>query len=334
MVGGDGEEPGLQRQAKRALGDPLPLDNGMESEAPNDFSNDPSDNISVQSLQVACVQKCCLCTIVAPLDRIKFVMQCQKELQRTGVLDRTFRSSWHCFRCIHSIEGIRSFWRGNLVQVGSLLPVTAAHMLLGGPMQMWVYNNFPRAFPFGHSAATYASILCGALAVSAVSYPLEFARFRLAVDLRRSPCDLYDYRHSLAFFAQSVFSEAPHLLYAGFGLYVTGSIIYGVMYTGLTQQVLSRLPSEPEGYTATVVQVGAGVGVSAVSTLGLHPLDTMRRRMMIAVTMDGLRYASARHCFHHILSTEGIAGFYRGAAFTMVRMVYISSLYMWFLPAA
>nr|CCC91900.1 putative ADP/ATP mitochondrial translocase [Trypanosoma congolense IL3000] len=299
---------------------------GAGPQVDDSLVDEPSGNISVEHIQAACLEKGFICTAAAPLDRVKFIMQCQRELQRSGVLETSFGSSWQCFRGIASTEGVRSFWRGNLIQVAALLPTIVTHVFIGGPTQRFVYNNFPLTFPFGQTAATYTAVLCGALAVSMVSYPLDFARFRLAVDMKSGQGLSYDYRHSLAFFAQPIFSESPHLLYTGIGLYVLGSVMYGMLHTAMVQLVLPRLPAEVDGYDAFAAHVGTGLGASAVSTLGLHPVDTVRRRMMIAVTRDDLRYNSARHCLSYILLTEGLMGLYRGATFTLVRMSFVSSL--------
>ncbi|KAH8614125.1 putative Mitochondrial carrier protein [Trypanosoma vivax] len=280
----------------------------------------------VEDIQASCIDKAIDRTITAPLDRVKFVLQTQAELQRIGTLQRSFSGAWRCITHLASIEGPLSFWRGNLIQVASQLPITLAHIFIALPTQALVYNNLPGSF-IGQTTSAYIALLCGALGASLVSYPLEFARFRLAVDVKPFSGATYEYRHSLSFFAHPVISRSPHFLYTGLGLYVSGSILYGTVHSGLLNFLVPRLPSESNGRGAIVVQVCAGFGVSAVSTLCLHPVDTVRRRMMVSVTEDDLRYPSWRGCLLNVLRTEGPLGLYRGASFTLLRLLVTAGIF-------
>ncbi|KEG09808.1 putative mitochondrial carrier protein [Trypanosoma grayi] len=286
--------------------------------------------VSVENIQRLWIGKAVGRTLIAPLDRVKFVLQCQKELQRLGTLEGSFRGAWHCARHLAAVEGHRSFWRGNLIQVVSLLPITIAQIFIALPTQTFVFNACPHHSALGYTAATYTAAISGALAASMVSYPLDYARFRLAVDLKPYRGAAYEYRHSMAFFSQPMLNEYPHLLYKGLGLYVLGSLLYQSVHDGMLNVIWPFIPPEtPEsGYGTIAAQVATGLVVSALSTLCLHPIDTVRRRMMIAATEEDLRYPSTLHCMRHILRTEGAMGFYRGAAFTLARMVATTALFV------
>ncbi|ORC86558.1 putative mitochondrial carrier protein [Trypanosoma theileri] len=285
--------------------------------------------VSIENIHLLWLGKTVGRTIIAPLDRVKFILQCQKELQRLGTLEGTFRGAWHCARHIATVEGYRSFWRGNLIQVVSLLPITIAQIFIGLPTQAFVFNLFPHSSALGYTTASYAALISGALAASMVSYPLEFARFRLAVDLKPFRGASYEYRNSMAFFAHPVLNEFPHLLYKGLGLYVMGSLVYQSVHNLLLGLVGPFVPPEtPSSGPATIAaQVATGLTVSALSTLCLHPVDTVRRRVMIAATEEDLRYPSSVHCLRHIVRTEGPLGLYRGAAFTLLRMTATTALF-------
>ncbi|RNE98919.1 mitochondrial carrier protein [Trypanosoma rangeli] len=285
--------------------------------------------VSVENIQLLWLSGTIGRTIIAPLDRVKFILQCQGELQRLGTLDGSFRGAGHCMRHLASVEGYRSFWRGNLIQVVSLLPITIAQIFIALPTQSFVFNACPHYSVSTYTVSLYAAHISGALAASMVSYPLDFARFRLAVDVKPFRGASYEYRHSLAFFSQPILSETPHLLYKGLGLYVFGSLLYQTVHNGILKVMEPFvLPETPDSSYGTVaVQVGTGLTVSALSTLCLHPIDTVRRRMMIAATEDDLRYSSSMHCVRHIVRTEGPAGLYRGGLFALVRMVATTALF-------
>lgn len=286
--------------------------------------------VSVGSVQLLWLSRTLGRTFIAPFDRVKFILQCQRELQRLGTLQGSFRGARHCVKHLVAIEGWRSLWRGNLIQVISLLPITIAQIFIALPTQSFVFDAFPHYSTWGFTFASYVAVLAGALAAATVSYPFEFARFRLAVDIKRSHGASYEYRHSLAFFSHPVLNESPHLLYKGLGLYVLGSIVYQSAHNGMLNIFGLFVPPEtPEGgYGVIAAQVGAGLTVSALSTLCLHPVDTVRRRMMIAATEDDLRYPSTVDCVRHIMRTEGPIGFYRGAAFSLVRVMVTTALFV------
>ncbi|EAN99440.1 putative mitochondrial carrier protein [Trypanosoma cruzi] len=285
--------------------------------------------VSVENIQLLWLSKTIGRTLIAPLDRVKFILQCQGELRRLGTLDGSFSGAWHCMRHLAAVEGLRSFWRGNLIQVVSLLPITIAQIFIALPTQTFVFNAFAHHSALTYTFSFYAAHICGALAASMVSYPLDFARFRLAVDIKPFRGASYEYRHSLAFFSHPVLSESPHLLYKGLGLYVFGSLLYQTVHSGILNIVEPFVLPETSdsGYGAIAAQIGTGLTASALSTLCLHPIDTVRRRMMIAATEDDLRYSSSMHCVRHIMRTEGPVGLYRGAFFSLVRMVATTTLF-------
>lgn len=321
----------------------------------------PDHYISVLDIQRLCVLRAIHRTLMAPLDRIKFVMQSQKELQRLGTLRHELPSSLHCARHLLRMEGGRSFWRGNLIQVVSVLPITLAQLFIAVPTQSFLFNLTPTHSALSYTIASYLSLVGAALAASMVSYPLDFARFRLAVDVKAYKTAPYEFRHSLAFFSHPVLNECPHYLYRGLGLFVLGSLVFQTVHGALLQLVGPYVPpdysyaeagsgSEGDngsgdvfstsnqqqqqpvrrhgGWTPMLVQTTCGFTIASVATLCLHPVDLVRRRLMVSVTDDRLRYKSAWQCVQRIARREGLRGFYRGACITLVRMLVGTSLTM------
>lgn len=294
----------------------------------------PDAVISVMEIQKLWILRSISRTLLAPLDRVKFVMQCQKELVRRGALRGEFRSTWACARHLHALEGPRSFWRGSLIQVISLLPIALAQIFIAVPTQSFIFNSWAPSTPAGYTCASYAALLGGGVAAAMVAYPLEFARFRLAVDIKPYKGAPYELRHSLAFFSQPAMNECPHYLYRGLCLYIIGSLVYQSVHNVLLNAVGPYVPAEYEdsGYGPALVQTACGVSIAAVSTMCLHPVDLVRHRMMIAVTDDKRRYANAMQCVTRIAQREGIRGFYHGASVTLLRMMTATGLLLVGLP--
>jgi len=287
--------------------------------------------VSVEQLQFMCLTKAFSKTVIAPLDRVKYLLQCQGELRRLGQLEHLYPSALQCAKQIYSFEGLRSFWRGNLIQIGGILPSALSQAFVAIPAQRVVFDMLPHHTAGTYTIASFASGLAGAFAGSIISYPLDFARFRLAVDAKPFPGWPYEFRHSLDLFSHPAIVESPHNAYRGLGVYLAGSILYRSVYMGAFQLALPYIPPDAaaeQSRAAMLLQIMAGFGIVTLATLWLHPLDTVRRRMMIAVTHEEGQYMSAMHCAKTIMQKEGIPGFFRGAGFTVFRGALTSGLAM------
>lgn len=299
------------------------------------YNGDGSTLISVEYIQRLWLLRSVSRTLLAPIERVKYVMQCQKELQRTGTLKCEFKTVWSCVRYLKQIEGTRSFWRGNLIQVVSLLPILLAQIFIAYPTQSFIFNACPVHSAAGYTIASYAALLGGAIAATTVSYPLEYARFRLAVDVKSQKGAAYRFRNSFAFFSHPVLSECPHYFYRGLTLYIFGSVVYQSVHNALLSLVAPFVPPEEEGsssWAPAIIQTIAGLTVSGTTTLCLHPVDLVRHRMMIAVMEDRLRYSSMMECASHIAQQEGIRGFFRGGTVTLTKMIAATGLVLVGLP--
>lgn len=307
----------------------------QQREGEQQYDGDGSTLISVEYIQRLWLMRSVSRTVLAPIERVKYVMQCQKELQRTGALKCEFKTVWSCVRYLKQMEGTRSFWRGNLIQVVSLLPILLAQIFIAYPTQSFIFNACPVHTAAGYTVASYAALLGGAVAATTVSYPLEYARFRLAVDVKSRVGAPYQFRGSFAFFSHPVLSECPHFFYRGLMLYIFGSVVYQAVHNALLSVVAPYVPPEEEGcstWTPAIIQTVAGLTVSGTTTLCLHPVDLVRHRMMIAVMEDKLRYSSTMECVTRIAQREGIRGFFRGGTVTLTKMIAATSLVLIGLP--
>ncbi|KAG5486192.1 hypothetical protein LSCM1_07312 [Leishmania martiniquensis] len=298
------------------------------------YEDDGSMLISVEYIQRLWLMRAASRTLLAPLERVKYVMQCQKELQRIGTLQCEFKTVWSCVRYLKQMEGTRSFWRGNLIQVVSLLPILLAQIFIAYPTQSLIFNSCAVHSAAGYTIASYAALLGGALAATTVSYPLEYARFRLAVDVKSHAGAPYQFRNSFAFYSHPVMSECPHYLYRGLTLFILGSVVYRSVHNVLLSLVAPYVPPDDEGngWTPAIIQTVCGLTVSGTTTLCLHPVDLVRHRMMVAVMEDRLRYSSAMKCVVRIAEKEGIRGFFRGGTVTLAKMMMATGLVLAGLP--
>ncbi|KAK7197413.1 adp/ATP carrier-like protein [Novymonas esmeraldas] len=307
---------------------------GDDGDQQSRYHDDGSTLISVEYIQRLWLMRAASRTVLAPLERVKYIMQCQKELQRTGALQCEFKTVWSCVRYLRQMEGTRCFWRGNMIQVVSLLPILLAQIFIAYPTQSFIFNSCPVHSAAGYTVASYAALLGGAVAATTVSYPLEYARFRLAVDIKSHVGASYQFRNSVAFFSHPAMSECPHFLYRGLTLFILGSVVYRAVHGVLLDIVSPFLPPDGEGrgWTPAIVQTVCGLTVAGMTTLCLHPVDLVRHRMMVAVMEDRLRYSSVMECVARIAQQEGVRGFFRGGTVTLAKMIAATGLAVAGLP--
>lgn len=281
-----------------------------------------SGQIDIQEFQTAFLMQSIGKTLVSPLDRIKFLLQSQGELHRLGKLERPYGSAYTCFRRILALEGVGSLWRSNIIQIGAIIPSSLAQVFVGFPAQRVVFEVLPHDGPAAFTFASLASGIIGAMAAQCIAYPFDFARFRMACDIKPHVGGRYDYKHSLALFSHPNIVESPHLAYKGFSLFIMGSLLFKGVYMSMLQMISPFLPSDDDEHVrfkTIISQTAAGFFAMTTAMLWMYPLDTVRRRMMLSVNHEEYEYRSVQHCVRTILRSEGLRGFYRGALFNTFR---------------
>ena len=291
-------------------------------------SAEGGSSVSLQQLQYALFTRGISKTIIAPLDRIKFLLQCDGELVRLGKMENRFGGALNCLQRVVGLEGVASLWRGNMIHVASIIPSTLSQVFLGLPVQKVVFEALPNSTIFSYTVATFLSGIAAAAATSIITYPFDFVRFRLTCDVRVHVSMPYDYRHSLAVLSHPAIGDQPTLLYRGLSLYIAGSFLYRALFLTTLQLAAPYLPTDEAAelsYRAFLTQMISAYAMVTFSTLWLYPVDTVRRRMMLSVCQDYLQYPTVMSCVRFILKKEGVGGLYRGAGFTAFRTAVTTS---------
>ena len=142
----------------------------LKTKMPNDFVLDfVAGGIS------AAVSK----TIVAPLERVKILLQIQ-DASKQIPKDQRYKGIVDCFTRVHNEQGFLSFWRGNVVNVVRYFPTQALNFAFKDVYKKMFMEGLDKDKDFwkffaGNLAAGGAA---GATSLSIV-YPLDFARTRL-----------------------------------------------------------------------------------------------------------------------------------------------------------
>ena len=125
-------------------------------------------------------------TAMAPVECVKLILQTQAS--HPSVVSgkvQPFTSAIQCFKRVASEQGIRSFWRGNLVSCLRYVPHQSSILVLNG--------LFSNSRPIHNSTTEYwnhvtTNLIRGGAAgtiTSALCYPFDFVRTRLASDLAK-----------------------------------------------------------------------------------------------------------------------------------------------------
>lgn len=244
-------------------------------------------------------------TIVAPIDRVKILMQTAFV---AGTSDK-HTSIARTMRNILNEEGLAAFWRGNGVNCIRVAPYAAT--------QFASYEKYKRVMLGDRDSLTIVQRLaCGGLAgatATTVTHPLDVIRLRLSVNK-----DLVGIRGALN---DVLMENGIRSLYKGYiPTLLSLSPFIAINFAAFDTLKTHFLPKGVSkknmgGHTLKVLGCGAAAGLFAQSIC--FPLDTIRRRMQ----MKGTNYTSVLNAVSEIASKEGVRGFYRGVVPNAVKIV-------------
>ncbi|XP_075548929.1 dephosphocoenzyme A carrier isoform X1 [Dermacentor variabilis] len=245
-------------------------------------------------------------TAIAPLDRTKINFQIHNE-------QFSFPKAIKFLVNSYKEHGLFSWWRGNTATMARVVPFAACQY---AAHEHWkiilkVDTNERRKKHY------FKTFLAGSLAgctASALTYPLDVARARMAVSRPER------YRNIIEVFREIWNKEGPRHLYRGFSPTMLGVIPYaGASF--FTYETLKRLRAEQTGSTELHpierLMFGAVGGLFGQSCS--YPLDIVRRRMQTA-PLTGQNYTSVLGTLITVYKNEGlIGGLYKGLSMNWIK---------------
>ncbi|XP_015897005.3 uncharacterized protein LOC107430651 [Ziziphus jujuba] len=249
-------------------------------------------------------------TCTAPLARLTILFQVQGMHSDVAILSKA--SIWHEASRIVKEEGIRAFWKGNLV--------TIAHRLPYSSVNFFAYERYKNALQsiLGENRREHASAnlfvhfvsggMAGITAASA-TYPLDLVRTRLAAQRNTI------YYKGIGHAFHTICRDEGFLgLYKGLGPTLLGvgpsiAISFSV-YEMLRSFWQSRRPND----STIMVSLACGSLSGIASSTATFPLDLVRRRMQLEGAAGRARVYNTGlfGTFRLIFKTEGMRGLYRG----------------------
>tara|TARA_B100000795_G_scaffold220428_1_gene174920 strand:+ start:737 stop:1552 length:816 start_codon:yes stop_codon:yes gene_type:complete len=234
----------------------------------------------------------CSRTMVAPLDRIKILMQTSKQTltlpqMSTYVLKK---------------EGLRSLWKGNVLNCARVFPYSA--------FQFGIYDVTKSFFDTPLSITERLS--CGTVAgvcATTLTHPIDVIRHRLILEP-----SITTFQGAL----KDVIAERGYYsLFKGYGSTVSSLTPFIAINFCAFDSLKNVLQ-----WTSIPGVLGMGAGSALISQSLCYPLDTVRRRMQ-------LRHSPYKHgidALVQIIRTEGIGSLYAGMLANALKIVPNNSI--------
>jgi solute carrier family 25 protein 42 len=247
-------------------------------------------------------------TTIAPLDRTKILFQTSRQ-------EFSAKNAIGLLKKMYNEDGVRSWWRGNSAMMARVLPFAA--------VQFMSHEQFKQLFRQDRSGRPVSSpglrFLAGSLAgvtATAVTYPLDFLRARMAVGPKHHYKDVFNTAWHI------VTQEGWMKLYRGFMPTILGVAPYaGISF--FTYESLKKITADQDhGREPTAVErLGFGALAGLFGQSASYPLDVVRRRMQTDTVIGGdIHYRTMKTSTVYIFNTEGIRkGLYKALMMNWVK---------------
>jgi solute carrier family 25 (adenine nucleotide translocator) protein 4/5/6/31 len=252
-------------------------------------------------------------TVMAPVERVKLLMQTQDSNPDvlSGKVQR-YKGIGDCFARVYGEQGFWSFWRGNLVNCLRYAPQQGSALAFNDLINN-MFPNYDSRTDFWKSAATKLTSggLAGAIA-NTICYPFDFARTRLASDLKKGGGQ---FKGIFDCIMTTLRNQGITGLYTGWAVTCMGAFVYRAGQLGLFKQIQDLNPYKTD--KGTLGAVSSFIAVTTARTVIMpfnYPFDTVRRRMMLESekAVANRVYKGSIDCFLQVLRKEGLRGMYKG----------------------
>lgn len=255
-------------------------------------------------------------TAAAPIERVKIIIQSQGEMLKQGRLDRPYTGIMDAFSRTIKDEGIISMWRGNSANVLRYFPTQALNFAFKDKFKAMFKISKGDSYPITLGKNIASGAAAGSASLLFV-YSLDFVRTKLAADAKSAKTGGgRQYSGMFDVYKQTIAKDGITGLYRGFIPSVVGIAVYRGLYFGLYDSLkpVVLIGSLRESFIASFL---LGWVVTTSAGIASYPLDTVRRRMMVA----GNPYKSSIEAFGSIMKNEGVGALFKGAGANILRGV-------------
>ncbi|XVE53883.1 hypothetical protein DITRI_Ditri03aG0037400 [Diplodiscus trichospermus] len=264
-------------------------------------------------------------TIVAPLERIKILLQTRTD---------GFQSLWvyQSLRKVLKHGGLLGFYKGNGASVIRIIPYAALHFMTYEQYRGWILDNssFLGSGPIidllAGSASGGTAVLC--------TYPLDLARTKLAyqvVDTRtNSRCGVRRLYPRPAYSGitdvlTTVYKEGGmRALYRGVGPTLAGILPYAGLKFYIYETLKTHVPKEHR--KSIVMHLSCGALAGLLGQTVTYPLDVVRRQMQVeglgsSIIQGDTRYRNTLDGLSTIVRNQGWRQLFAGLSINYIKIV-------------
>lgn len=252
-------------------------------------------------------------TAMAPVERVKLLMQTMES--NPDVISgkiKPYSGIGDCFARVRAEQGMKAFWRGNLVNCLRYAPQQGSALAFNDVLND-LFPNYSSKTDFWKSFGVklFSGGLAGAIA-NTICFPFDFARTRLASDVKAGKGQFNGIADCIV---STVKSQGITGLYTGWSVTVAGAFVYRAGQLGCFKQIQDLNPYKND--KGVLGGVSAFVAVTTARTVIMpfnYPFDTVRRRMMLQSEKPKAErlYKGSIDCFVKVLQKEGFKGMYKG----------------------
>lgn len=252
-------------------------------------------------------------TAMAPVERVKLLMQTMES--NPDVISgkiKPYSGIGDCFARVRAEQGMKAFWRGNLVNCLRYAPQQGSALAFNDVLND-LFPNYSSKTDFWKSFGVklFSGGLAGAIA-NTICFPFDFARTRLASDVKAGKGQFNGIADCIL---STVKSQGITGLYTGWSVTVAGAFVYRAGQLGCFKQIQDLNPYKND--KGVLGGVSAFVAVTTARTIIMpfnYPFDTVRRRMMLQSEKPKAErlYKGSVDCFVKVFQKEGAKGMYKG----------------------
>lgn len=246
-------------------------------------------------------------TSIAPLERLKILQQSDLYYKYNNYNKSIFDS----LKYIYKNEGLKGFYKGNLINIYRVLPSYLIKFPLNefGYKYMKKYNKrFRNTDKISYLDKLNVGIFVGTIQIT-LTYPFDFLRTRLSLD--KTMLNIYK-NNMITYTKYIIKTEGLLNLYKGY----KSCIITYPLYVGLQFSIFNECREND----INVFLSGSIAGLIAQTLV--FPGDVIKRQMQLnGINNQPILYNSIFDCIKKIYKNEGIKSFYTGLKINLIKCI-------------